>query len=119
MNEAGFRPWLWLAGITGLTTVLVLAGRTVMPWEKMFPDYITYWTAGKLVASGQSPYDVDRQFQIQRNLGGTDRSMAGGSSVSCPIIILPGSRWAARCSSPWDSRGARWPGSFSTSSCSS
>ncbi len=76
MNEAGFRPWLWLAGITGLTTVLVLAGRAVMPWEKMFPDYITYWTAGKLVASGQSPYDVDRQFQIQRDLG-WDRSING------------------------------------------
>ena len=42
----------------------------------MFPDYITYWTAGKLVASSQSPYDVDRQFQIQRDLG-WDRSING------------------------------------------
>jgi hypothetical protein len=40
-----------------------------MPWERMFPDYITYWTAGKLVASGHSPYDVSLQAAIQRELG--------------------------------------------------
>ena len=33
--------------------------------------------------------------------------MAGGSSISCPIIILPGSRWPARCSSRWDSRAGK------------
>jgi hypothetical protein len=53
-----------------------MAGRAVLPWEKMFPDYITYWTAGALVAQGQSPYDVDRQVEIQHALG-WDRSTNG------------------------------------------
>ena len=69
-------PWTWLAGITLLSVALVMAGQAVMPKGKMFPDYITYWTAGKLVASGQSPYDVDRQIEIQRDLG-WDRSING------------------------------------------
>ncbi|MGA2700045.1 MAG: glycosyltransferase 87 family protein [Isosphaeraceae bacterium] len=69
-------PWTWLAGITLLSVALVMAGQAVMPKGKMFPDYITYWTAGKLVASGQSPYDVDRQIEIQRTLG-WDRSING------------------------------------------
>ncbi|MGD0041345.1 MAG: hypothetical protein ABSE84_13145, partial [Isosphaeraceae bacterium] len=69
-------PWTWLAGITLLSVALVMAGQAVMPKRKMFPDYITYWTAGKLVASGQSPYDVDRQIEIQRALG-WDRSING------------------------------------------
>ena len=59
-------PWTWLAGITLLSVALVMAGQAVMPKGKMFPDFITYWTAGTLVASGQSPYDVDRQIEIQR-----------------------------------------------------
>src|SRR5271157_4763957 len=69
-------PWTWLAGITLLSVALVMAGQAVMPKGKMFPDFITYWTAGKLVASGQSPYDVDRQIEIQRALG-WDRSING------------------------------------------
>ena len=76
LSELGNRPWIWLVGITLVSVLLVRGGRAVMPWEKMFPDYITYWTAGKLVASGQSPYDVNRQFQIQRDLG-WDRSIIG------------------------------------------
>src|SRR5262249_30236310 len=68
--------WLWVTGITAVTAAVVLAGRAAMPWEKMFPDYITYWTAGKLVANGQTPYDVQSQIAIQRDLG-WDRSAVG------------------------------------------
>jgi hypothetical protein len=65
-----------LAGITGLTTALVLGGQSVIPMGKIFGDYLTYWTAGKLVLEGRSPYDVDRQIQIQQALG-WDRSIKG------------------------------------------
>jgi hypothetical protein len=59
-----------------LSALCVMASRAVMPWEKMFPDYITYWTAGTLVAQGHSPYDVDRQLEIQHALG-WDRTKNG------------------------------------------
>src|SRR3954454_2417741 len=63
------RPWAWLAGITLVAALVVLAGRAVMPWETMFPDFLCYWTAGQLVAEGRSPYDPDGQIRIQRELG--------------------------------------------------
>lgn len=40
-----------------------------MPWEKMFPDFLAYWTAGKIIAEGRSPYDADLQTRIQRDYG--------------------------------------------------
>jgi len=76
LSKLGNQSWAWLAGITLLALVLVFAGWAVMPKGKMFSDYITYWTAGKLVAEGQSPYDVDRQIELQRALG-WDRSING------------------------------------------
>jgi hypothetical protein len=76
VDRARTRTWPWLIGITLLTAIIVTAGRAVMPWGRMFPDYITYWTAGRLVAEGRSPYDVDEQTRIQRDLG-WDRSAHG------------------------------------------
>jgi hypothetical protein len=34
-----------------------------------FPDFICYWTAGKLLASGASPYDPALQAQVQQEHG--------------------------------------------------
>jgi hypothetical protein len=76
MSNAALRLSARFAGLTALTAFLVLGGRSVMPWGRMFPDYITYWTAGTLIARGQSPYDVDLQVDIQRDLG-WDRSING------------------------------------------
>jgi hypothetical protein len=41
----------------------------IAPWEKIVPDFICYWAAGKLVASGQSPYDQALQTRIQHECG--------------------------------------------------
>ena len=81
MNRSNLRYWLWLICITLLTANLVLAGRAVMPWEKMFPDYIHHWTAGKLIANGKSPYDENLQISIHRDLG-WDRSSQGRGILS-------------------------------------
>jgi hypothetical protein len=67
------RLWIALFILHPSAFILLLA---VMPWEKMFPDYITYWTAGRLVACGKSPYDVDAQIQLQR-AHGWDRTTKG------------------------------------------
>jgi hypothetical protein len=76
VDKIALRSSAYLISITALAALLVLAGRMVMPWERMFPDYITYWTAGTLVARGQNPYDVEQQVGIQRALG-WDRSVNG------------------------------------------
>ena len=62
-------PWVWLPGLTLLAVACVVGLRAVAPWEKITPDYICYWAAGKLVASGQSPYDEVLQTRIQQERG--------------------------------------------------
>jgi hypothetical protein len=58
-----------LAAVTLVAAAVVTAGRAVMPWEKMFPDFLCYWTAGRLVAEGRSPYDPEGQVRIQKEYG--------------------------------------------------
>jgi hypothetical protein len=89
MGNANLRRWLWLAGITVLTTVCVLVGRAIMPWEKMFPDYIHHWTAGRLIGSGQSPYDVDLQARIHRELGWSRATHGRGILDFLPFYYPP------------------------------
>jgi hypothetical protein len=60
---------VWLAGLTLLTAACVAGLLAVAPWNKINPDYICYWAAGKLVATGQSPYDEALQTQIQHERG--------------------------------------------------
>ena len=60
---------VWLAGITLLTAACVQGLLVVAPWEKIEPDFICYWAAGKIVAAGQSPYDEALQTQIQHERG--------------------------------------------------
>src|SRR3954453_7635104 len=67
---------IWLAVVTMVAAIVVLAGRAVMPWETMFPDFLCYWTAGQLIAEGRSPYDPEGQIRIQRE-NGWDRDDEG------------------------------------------
>jgi hypothetical protein len=48
----------------------------IAPWEKILPDYVCYWAAGKLVAEGHSPYDEALQARIQQGRG-WDRAKDG------------------------------------------
>jgi hypothetical protein len=89
VNPSNVERWLWFIAISLLTANLVLGGRAIMPWERMFPDYITYWTAGSLVATGQSPYDVDLQVGIQRDLGWDKSSHGRGVLEFLPYYYPP------------------------------
>jgi hypothetical protein len=62
-------PGVWLAGITLLTAACVQGLIVFAPWDKINPDFICYWAAGKIVAAGQSPYDEALQTQIQHERG--------------------------------------------------
>jgi hypothetical protein len=69
VSNAGLQPWIWLAGITLLTTACVQGLLLIAPWEKLAPDFVCYWAAGKLVAAGQSPYDEALETRIQHECG--------------------------------------------------
>jgi len=69
IGKANLRPWIWSGAITLVATLCLEGLLAIAPWEKLVPDFICYWTAGKLVASGQSPYDIALQTRIQRGCG--------------------------------------------------
>src|SRR5262249_2236509 len=91
-------PWTWLAGITLLTAACTQGLLRFAPWEKVVPDFICYWAAGKLVAAGQSPYDEARQTRLQHERG-WDRATDGlGAYDFLPYDYPP---WfAAGCALP-------------------
>jgi hypothetical protein len=62
-------PWVWIGGLTLLAVACLQGLLMVAPWEKIDPDFICYWAAGKLVAEGQSPYDDALQTRIQQQWG--------------------------------------------------
>jgi hypothetical protein len=58
-----------LAAIAAISAALTwLASRTIAP-ESLGADFIQFWAAGRLLASGQSPYDVAGQARIQQAHG--------------------------------------------------
>jgi hypothetical protein len=69
-------PWIWLAGITLVTMLCVWGLVAVAPWENLVPDFICYWAAGELIASGHSPYDIELQAEVQGRCG-WDKSRDG------------------------------------------
>jgi hypothetical protein len=55
--------------LTLLAIGITAVGCRVLPWENVSPDFICYWTAAELVASGHTPYDAELQARIQHDLG--------------------------------------------------
>ena len=66
---SALRPYAWLMALVLATIFLAWFGRDVAPPEHLCPDYICYWATGKIVLSGQSPYDVDLQTRVQHEYG--------------------------------------------------
>jgi Glycosyltransferase family 87 len=82
------RPLLPLVVLTLLAVILTWAGRAIMPWDKMFPDFVCYWATGKILAAGQSPYDVDLQSRIQQEYG-WDKETSGLGMFGCLPYYYP------------------------------
>ena len=61
--------WRSLGVLTLASIVIVFLGVRVLPPEKGFTDVVCYWSAAKLLASGQSPYDIEEQTRVQRQFG--------------------------------------------------
>lgn len=65
--------WLQLAigflAIAATTLLLAVAMRPVIATDRVSHDFLCYWAAGKLVVSGQSPYDAQSQKRVQEQFG--------------------------------------------------
>jgi hypothetical protein len=75
-----------IARTTALALVLWYAGRDLMPRST---DFLCYWSAGKLLAEGQSPYDPVAQARIQHDLGWDKVSRGGGRYDFLPYYCPP------------------------------
>ncbi len=84
-----FRVLVWVAGFAVTTGLLVWAGRRVIPPGKACPDYICYWAAGKNLAAGQSPYDIDGQTRIQHAMGWDRKTDGLGIFEFLPFYYPP------------------------------
>jgi hypothetical protein len=60
---------MWFAGILLLSAAAVAFTLKIIPWDQLTPDFMQFWTAGKIVASGGNPYDARLQARIQQSLG--------------------------------------------------
>lgn len=69
--EASVLRNLVIRSATVILTTIVLAAvaRAWIPSAKVSPDFIAFWTAARLLSSGQSPYDAALQGDIQQGLG--------------------------------------------------
>lgn len=59
----------WLSGFVFATVCFVNLGCAVVTWHKLCPDFMCYWAAGKILAAGQSPYDLELQARVQQVYG--------------------------------------------------
>ena len=96
VGNANLRPWIWLTGLTLFTMVCLQVLLVIAPWEKIVPDFVCYWAAGKLVAAGESPYDEALQTRIQHECGWNKATDGLGKFGFLPYYYPP---WfAAFCS---------------------
>jgi hypothetical protein len=70
------QAWLWILGITLISAVCVAISLRVIPHGNLVPDFTCYWTAGAILTTGESPYDIRLQSEMQRQLG-WDRARDG------------------------------------------
>jgi hypothetical protein len=89
--------WLKPLAAASVAAVLIVAlGAAILP-KGMFPDVICYWAAGKLLAAGQSPYDVSGQIAVQRAYGWERETSGLGIYDFLPYYYPPwfGLLWVA------------------------
>ncbi len=91
------RPVIWLAAITLVTTLCVWGLLEIAPSERLVPDFICYWSAAEIVASGHSPYDVALQTECQHRLGWDKATDGLGKFDFLPYYYPP---WFAAACTP-------------------
>jgi hypothetical protein len=84
-----FRGSVWVLGFLAATTVLTAVVRPVLPWQKVCPDFICFWTAGQLLRAGASPYNVAEQTRVQHQYGWDKATDGAGRYDFMPYYYPP------------------------------
>jgi hypothetical protein len=80
--------WRTLAFLTALALLLSSLGCYVLPEKVISVDFICYYSAARLLASGQSPYDLAGQTEVQQALG-WERATSGFGVYDCLPYFYP------------------------------
>jgi hypothetical protein len=72
-----------------MTGLAVFAWSRLVPSEKLCPDFLQFWTAGQLLASGHSPYSAEDQARVQRQLGWVKEKQGLGIYEFLPYYYPP------------------------------
>ncbi len=78
-----------LVFLTLVATFLVSLGVAGLRWKELFPDFISFWAAGKNLASGRSPYDVQDQIDVQYAYGWDKETTGRGIYDFLPYYYPP------------------------------
>jgi hypothetical protein len=62
-----------LLALAGLAAIVTRPGHapTILPLH----DFVEYWAAGRLVVTGENPYDPERMHELERQAGRTDEAI--------------------------------------------
>ena len=86
-----FRPWLLGAAClvaVGLLAVQFAQAPQVLARLQMY-DFVEYWAAGHLLASGDNPYDGDRMHALERAAGRTEDGILMWNPPWTLPLVLP------------------------------
>jgi len=94
-DSAGSSAWRDTAAALAVLTVLAVFLVWILPWDRTFRDVACYWSAGKILASGHSPYDVALQIRFQKEVGWNKESAGLGVYDFLPFYYPPwfGALW--------------------------
>jgi hypothetical protein len=68
-NRRNCRTWQWCTVLTLVTVLLVCAAREAITSGTIGSDFLCFWAAGEIIASGKSPYDTQTQARVQQHYG--------------------------------------------------
>jgi hypothetical protein len=81
----GWQPYAFL---TALAVFFSGLASYALPEKIISVDFICYYTAAQLLVRGESPYDLERQTEIQQALG-WDRATTGHALYDCLPYFYP------------------------------
>jgi hypothetical protein len=84
-DAGGWRP---IAFLTALALLLSSVACYALPEKVISVDFVCYFSAARLLASGQSPYDLASQTEVQRALG-WQRTANGFGVYDCLPYFYP------------------------------
>ena len=84
------RPWLLarLSRRRQLTRRAVRARAAAIAHLQMY-DFVEYWAAGRLIASGENPYDGERMHALEREAGRTEDGILMWNPPWTLPLVLP------------------------------